>query len=180
MNKTVGYIVMLVTAAFCVWLLWLFIVNIRKAESSVIVGLIGFLGMISAALVTHYQTKKREISSRHFADRRDGYMKMIDLIFDIMQATKKDEKLSQEEMIEKIIPFKKTILIWGGTKIIEAWNQFELTDLNSEDSTARLLKMDHVLKAIRKDLGHDDSTMSPGSLIALFIVAKDKNMVLEG
>ena len=86
--------------------------------------------MLSAALVTHYQTKKREINARHFADKREGYMHMIDLLFDLIMSVKKGEELSEEVMLKKIMPFKKALIVWGGPQIIEAWNQFEMKSDN--------------------------------------------------
>ena len=60
--------------------------NVRQADASIKAGLIGLFGMLSAALVTHYQAKKREINARHFADKREGYMHMIDLLFDLIMS----------------------------------------------------------------------------------------------
>ena len=178
MNKILRFVVAIALLAFAGWLGWLFIDNVHQADASIKAGLIGLFGMLSAALVTHYQTKKREINARHFADKREGYMHMIDLLFDLIMSVKKGEELSEEVMLKKIMPFKKALIVWGGPQIIEAWNQFEMKSDNGLSPKEMIQEMEKILRAIRKDLGHDDSMLKFGSLWGLMLVAKDKKMAL--
>ncbi|PHS79260.1 MAG: hypothetical protein COB59_02780 [Rhodospirillaceae bacterium] len=130
MSKLVSSIIAIIGFGFCVWLFWLFVQNIQEADANIIAGLIGLLGMLGATLMTHVQTKKREINSRHFMEKREGYMLMIDLLFNLIEFKKNDEKISEEHLIKKIIEFKKALLIWGGQGIIHSWKLSGL-DLNS-------------------------------------------------
>ena len=89
------------------WLVWVFFVNIQEADPSIKAGLIGLMGMLAVTLITHYQAKKREANDRHFADKREGYLLMINLIFDFMQAEKDGKEISERELLPKAIEFKK-------------------------------------------------------------------------
>ncbi len=181
MNKFIqglAILLLLSIVAFFGWLVWVFIANISKADTSVIAALIGFPPVIIAALAAHYYTKKREIDARLFADKRAGYTEVMDLIFDILMATKNNQKLSNKNMLEKMLRFKKALIIWGGPKAITAWNEFELQSGRSPSNEEMFQQMEKILRAIREDLGHDDGTLPNGSLMALIIVAEDKGIVL--
>ncbi len=178
-TKIFGYFVGLAIVGFVVWLLWVFVVNINAADPSVKAGLIGLLGVFSAALVTNYQTKKREISARHFGEKRESYLHIIDLIFDITKATKTNLSLPDDELVQKVMLFKKALIVWGNSDIIEAWNNFEIISEDDVTPEKMLQEMEKILKLIRKDLGHDDSNMKFGSLWGLMLIAKDKKMLLK-
>lgn len=180
MNKMVRIAVAIALFCFGGWLIWLFIINVQSSDSNIKAGLIGLFGMLTAALITHYQTKKREINARHFGDKRTGYMHMIDLLFDLIIAVKKGEELSEDKLLDKIMPFKKALIVWGSPQVIDAWNHFELESESGLAPEQMLREMESILRAIRKDLGHDDSTLKFGSLWALMLVAKDKKMALGG
>lgn len=176
--KILGYVAVLILVGVGAWLLWVFVTNIDSADPSVKAGLIGLLGMFLVALITHYQTKRREIDARHFADKREGYTEFIDLLFDFIVASKNKKELTEKEMLSKIIPFKKTLLIWGGPNTIKAWNQFEIKSSDKLAPEKALEEMEKILREIRKDLGHDDSELESGNLSGLFLIADDKKKLL--
>ena len=76
--------------------------------------------------------------------------------------------------------FKKELIIWGGHEVIRSWNDFEIeSEKPNRDPNIILAAMEHVLRAIRKDLGHNDRQLKFGSLFGLLILAKDKNILLK-
>jgi len=173
-------IVTLTTAAaslaLVIWLGWLFVTNFQESDPSVKAGLIGLLGLVAAALITHYLTRGREVSARHFTDKREGYMHIIDLIFDLFLSVKNKKKLSESTMTKKIYSFKKALMLWGSSEVINAWDQFETGSEMELSDREKIREMDKVLRAIRRDLGHDDRLLESGSLVGLMLVAKDKKI----
>ncbi len=65
--------------------------------------IIGLLGVFIGGIITHFQTKKREIKARHFADKREGYLHIIDLLFDIIFSVKVGKELAQKSVTLPII-----------------------------------------------------------------------------
>ena len=177
--KILSYIAVLVFIVVGAWLSWIFLTNINSADPSVKAGLIGLLGMFLVALITNYQTKKREIDARHFTERRKGYEQFVNLLFDFIESSKNNKNLTEKEMLPQIILFKKALLIWGGPNIIKAWNQFEIKSSDKLPPEKALEEMEKILKEIRKDLGHDDSKLESGNLLGLFLIAEDKKKLLE-
>ena len=105
-------------------------------------------------------------------------MKFIDLIFDFIISSRNGKELTEREMLPKIILFKKTLLIWGAPNIIKSWNNFEIKSEEGLNSEEMLQEMEKILREIRKDLGHDDTQLKPGSLSGLFIIAEEKEKLL--
>ena len=170
-----GVFLLIVSVLFCIGvLIW----SLFKADANTRSAVIGAIGVITVAMITHYKTRNREIAARHFADKRDGYMKFMDLLFDMIVMTKKNRKFDNEELLKRYIPIKKAIMIWGGPNLIEEWNFFETAPEQVQTSEQALFMFEKILRAIRLDLGHDDSSLPPGSLIAMILIAKDKDMVL--
>jgi len=90
-GKFFAYIAALAMIAFVTWLLWVFVTSINDVNTSIKAGLIGIFGAFALGGLAHYQTKKREIEARHFADKREGYMHIINLIFDFVFSAEKKE-----------------------------------------------------------------------------------------
>lgn len=184
----IGKILAFALLVFIAYLLWLFVSNLLEADANIKTSVIGFISAIAIASFTHYQTKKREISARHFADKREGYLEIINLIFDILKSVKEEnEDMFQEDMTKKMMSFKKSLMVWGGPEVIKAWNTYEVklaaNELKSteEQSPKEMIQdLDNILRAFRKDLGHNDGTLPSGSLAALILVAEDKNVALGG
>ena len=162
------------------WLIWYFISIIQQANPNVKAGLVGVLGLILAALLAHHYTKRRETIARHFSDKRQGYMNIINILFDIISSTKSGKKLSEKQLADKMMTFKKALIVWGGPEVIETWNKFEITSSSGNlEANEMIIQMEKILRAIRKDLGHDDRSLKFGSLWGLILVADDKRRLLD-
>jgi len=48
-----------------------------------------------------------------------------------------------------------------------------------KDARATMLRLDDILRAMRSDLGHDDSALPRGKLVSLILVAEERGVVLE-
>lgn len=158
--------------------LWVFISNFLEASPNVKAGLIGFAATVSGALIAHQKTRKREIDSRHFADKREGYIKFIDLLFSMIHAAKDGEEFEMENMEEAILAFKKAIMVWGEPDLIQTWNDYEMNADKLQGTPRAIMEMDKALRAIRKDLGHSDNTLNDGDLVGLILKAEDKEKLL--
>ena len=166
-------------------LLWIFISSFLEASPNIKAVIIGFAGTATVALITHQKTRKREIDARHFADKRVGYMAFIDLMFSIVLAARGDDKDKIEkavgniDMEKDILSFKKAIMVWGGSDLIQAWNDYEINSNKLQGTPGVIMEMDKLLRAIRKDLGHSDSTLKDGELVGLNLKPKDKERLLR-
>ena len=161
---------------------WYFILAIQEADANVKAGVIGILGVLLAAILTNFFTRRREINARHFLEKREAYGKIIDIVFDLIASIKSGKNLPEKTLVNKLLAFKKGLMVWGGPEVIESWNEFEIESEragNSNDPEMLITVMERMLRAIRKDLGHDDHQLKFGSLIGLLILGKDKKKLLK-
>jgi hypothetical protein len=169
---------------FLVSFIWLIIAFIRSSFE-VQAGILSFIGTVCIATYNHVQTKKREIEARHFNQKRETYMHYINLLFGLIQEQKKGKiaktNLSQQQMVQ-MMNFKKELLVWGSPEVIQAYYQFENfcdPESEGEDSIKSLLASNKLFKALRKDLGHDDSILGPIDLIGLILKPESKRELEE-
>ena len=57
------------------WMLWYFFLTIQDADANVKAGIVGALGILLAAIVTNFFTRRREINARHFFGKASGIRK---------------------------------------------------------------------------------------------------------
>lgn len=184
MNRTnfLGFLFGVVLVGLLGGLAWHFILAIQEADANVKAGIIGILGVLLAAILTNFFTRRREINARHFLEKREAYGKIIDIVFDVIASTKSGKSLPDKTLVNKMLVFKKGLMVWGGPEVIESWNEFEIESeraRNNNDPKIILTVMEQVLRAIRKDLGHDDRQLKFGSLFGLLILGKDKKKFFE-
>ena len=60
-NRYLGIVLSVFALIFSAWMAWVFFINFGNSDPSIKAGLIGLFGVFSAGIITHYQTKKREI-----------------------------------------------------------------------------------------------------------------------
>lgn len=182
MNKTkvFGFLFGCIVAVLVGWFIWYFVVSIQEADANAKAGIIGVLGVFVVTILTHFFIRKREINARHFLEKREAYGKIMEIIFNIIASTKSGKSGVDKELTNKMMMFKKELIIWGGHEVIRSWNDFEIeSEKPNRDPNIILAAMEHVLRAIRKDLGHNDRQLKFGSLFGLLILAKDKNILLK-
>ena len=137
----------------------------------VVAAMTGLMGTVVGASTTHYQTKKREIASRHFAEKREAYMEFVDLLFTMAGRGKRP---SQQQLENRMLDFRKGLLVWGGSDVFKVWNLIEENPRGEASNVEALKRLDEILRRIRLDLGHDDSSLGVGELADFLLVAKDR------
>ena len=153
---------------------WFLYLLVFKADATVQSALLAFVGMITAAIFTHRSTKRREVEARHFDAKSKGYGSIVALISEMVATTALgQEPLSNQRLMKSIIEFKKVLLVWSDNEVIQAWENFEKNAASSSGENALLL-MDDLLRAMRKDLGRDDSRLPRGALVATMLTAEDR------
>ena len=98
------------------------------------------------------------------------YEKQIAIFFSILFAGKYGEqKPTENELGKAFQDFTEKLIIWGGAEVIQAWLAFRLHDWQNSKTVEGFLKVEALLKAIRKDLGNSNSNLAVGDITKLFI-----------
>ena len=84
------------------------------------------------------------------------------------------------DKLEKgMLDFKKELMVWGNHEVLQAYRIYEESASDKSSSVDILLTTDELLRAIRKDLGHDDSQLKSGELIAMLIIERDREKLID-
>jgi len=112
----------------------------------VVAAITGLMGTVVGASITHYQAKKREIEARHFAEKQKAYLGFIDLFFAMAGH---GSKLNQHQLKNKMLEFKKALLIWGSSDFLKLWHLIEENPSGEAASVEALRRIDEILRRIR-------------------------------
>lgn len=80
-------------------LFWLLIVSLKTANPGITAAIIAGLFIFAGGVYTHNQTKNREIKARHFIEKKNAYMGFLDLIFDVLSATKNKKQIITDDKV---------------------------------------------------------------------------------
>ena len=98
------------------------------------------------------------------------YEKQIAIFFSMLFAEKYGEqKPTEQELGKAFQDFTEKLIIWGSPEVIQAWLDFRIYDWDKNDPLAGFLKVETLLKAIRKDLGNSNSKLALGDITKLFV-----------
>ncbi|WP_417835914.1 hypothetical protein [Thalassospira tepidiphila] len=107
---------------------------------------------ICIASYTHYKAKEREAESRVFIEKSKVYGEFFDLIFDLIKGVKdKERKLSEKELVDKMIDCKKKMYMWSNARVLKCIK--ELSDAGGTGKDV-LSIADRLMSELRLDLGH--------------------------
>lgn len=161
---------------------FVFVRSLLDADSGVSAAVIGAISVIGMGIWSHYSTRILEINSRHFIEKKTAYLGFINIIFDLFDAQGEGKKIKQETLIKQLMKFKQELMVWGDQAVIEALQIYEYKSALSpkdNNATEQLLIADDLLRAIRKDLGHNDSQLMRGSLIGMLLISEDRDKLIS-
>lgn len=157
----------------------IFVLNLVEADPGIAAAIIGVIGTTALAILTHAKTKEREINSRHFLEKKTAYMIFITLMFDLFKASKHNTEISDEEMLEKLFDFKRELMVWGDQNVIQQLEKYDDLAQGNYENKDLLYSVDDLLRAIRKDLGHNDEKLERGKLVSMFLTPQGRKELLS-
>lgn len=165
-------LVVLLIVAYQVWN------GFKSLDSSLKATILTVSGTVTAALVAHYYTKKRELETRHFVKKAEAYDKIYSMIFTVMQKPKGEGELdlsSDDEVKKMAWEAKKGLMVWGSSESIKCLSRIEELSY-AGDSEGSFAQFEQLFRILRKDLGHKDN-LEVGELLSFLIIPADKEKV---
>ena len=135
------------------------------------------LGLAGAALgfvITKALEFNKERQDRLAAERRDAYAKLmgpwVDLLISARRESEGKEPLAHDEIRERASRAFFDALMYGSDEVVREFGTFRnLAAGPSPDPAAVLVRMASVLRAIRKDLGHDSTKLRDDEILRMFM-----------
>jgi hypothetical protein len=175
-------LVIFAVAAYSIWhLLFFFARKIAEINPSVSAAIIGsmatvFVG-ITAVIITQRQTKARELEEAHRTRKVEIYNNFLTIVTKVHKSMNDQvavEQVSQKELANSLMDYKREILLWGAPKVIKAQLQYEAATATGGNM---FIAMDNLYRAIREDIGLNNKGLSEFDLIKLFL--KDAHLMDE-
>ena len=124
--------------------------------------------------------KEREREEAHRKKKIEMYSDFLDLVSRMFAAVNPEieaDEVSPDEMVEFILRFKKSILLWGSPKVIKAQLEYEkgsVLAMERKDNKKLLLLVDRLYRAMREDIGLKNKGLKKGDLIRLSLKNHDE------
>lgn len=151
-----------------------FIVNFYNTTDSVIVvamitGAVSITGVVISSIVSKILDYRYNKKKYLYEKREEPYEKFIELIYKIMEDSKKEqgEKMTEDEMIKELSEFSKGLTLWGSNRVVKKWLKYRNSAVKGERKEM-LIQMEDIIYEIRKDVGAG-TKMGKGNILSLFI-----------
>ena len=141
------------------------------------------MGGFLVAYYQHLGVRKREINARFFDQKKELYSDICNLISNLFgdlareNLGVKKKEISPVDLAFKLLDIKSRLQLWADYSVIKAYFRIENISAETNDPFVMLGIYDDVLRAMRSDLGHDDSKMPKGQLASIFIVPEDRENI---
>lgn len=141
------------------------------AEPEVKLGVMTASGGALAFLISNAVQSSRERRARLFEAKREAYGEFFEAFPRIFEDAESDLKLGEEEMLNVIKSLRVNVMTWGSAPTVNAFGKFMRENASDTDVSPRqlFLRTEEFLRALRKDLGHDDATLDSFALTKLIL-----------
>lgn len=139
----------------------------------------GFFGGLLQVLVEHNRIRSREVESRLHSDKRRVYIEALNAwwrLLETMTAGRSAQPAKKD--LAALKEAKYEMMMFANGEVITLWNEMERIADDDVPASQRVLGFDRIIRAMRKDLGYDDSELAEGQLFALIIRGGDKDSLL--
>lgn len=129
---------------------------------------------IVTALITSVIAKiieYRQITKRYLYEKREKpYSEFIAMVYKLQMSNKKNNnKYSEQELVNDITNFSKSLTLWGSSKVIQKWNKFREFINDPNETVKNLILLEDIVFEIRKDMGQKKKGLHSGDLLSFFI-----------
>lgn len=148
------------------------------ASTNVKLGISTALVSLFALIYNNNRQQNREISSRHFSEKRQAYQKFFDLLFEFMGQEKTGQ--APDSSVERMMDVVKGLMVWASADTINLYNEFLRfsVSVDGKKETTKglplsIIYIEKILRSMRRDLGHVDKALEGHGLTKLFIKADE-------
>lgn len=152
-----------------------FISALKEVDPKTSVTILGTMITIGASvfgiIYNQKQIKQREIQEAHRNKKIEIYNKFITISTNMIAGSNSKipsiQPYEEEVLIEEIFYFKKDLLLWGSQKVIKSVLDYENAAINEPKNV--LNAVNNLYKAMREDIGFDNSKLKNNELIKIFL-----------
>lgn len=136
---------------------------------AMITGAVSIVGVVISSIVAKIVDYRYNIKKYLYDKREEPYEKFIEMIYTIMENTKKNdsEKMSEEEITKMVSEFSKGLTLWGSNRVVKKWLRYRKSSLKG-GGPEMLLELEDIIYEMRKDVGLRRK-LKKGDMLSFFI-----------
>lgn len=142
--------------------------GILAAVTTVIVSVV-------SVLVSKHLEQRNNVLTELREKKAPVYEELLEFIFRVLNGEKMGlTPLTEAELVAKYSGITQRLIVWGSDDAVKAMNKFRRYSLNvgadNKASTAlMMLSVEEMFLVVRKDLGHSNKGLAPGTILGIFI-----------
>lgn len=122
----------------------------------------GAIGVVAVAVLQRRWEKRQELERLRRAQMAPIYEQLISIV-----KTTGGQETATADFFQD---FSTKLVLYGPPPIIKSWNAFRTLEMPKDmTDPTYLLTYEQLLFLMRKDLGHDDTTLMPGDLLRVYV-----------
>lgn len=135
----------------------------------------GFVAVVVTVLsvaVSKYYERRSAVEQALREQKVPIYERLIDFVFRITFAEKRGETVpTEQEMVLFMTELTRDLVIWGSPDVIRSFSSFKRlsSSAGSGSHIPIMFAVEDIFRAIRKDLGHGDTLLKKGDILAIYI-----------
>lgn len=137
------------------------------------------VSVLSIVLGKAYESRAL-VRREHREKKIPVYEDLIRFMFRILMGAKTGNAPTEQEMLEFMSDFNQRIMVWGSDSVLAAWVEWRRAATNEaavkDDPMSLMLLYEQLILTIRRDLGHKNSNLGTGDVLALFINDIDQQL----
>ncbi|MGA9288440.1 MAG: hypothetical protein WBV93_08790 [Anaerobacillus sp.] len=149
-----------------------------RISASLITGVFVILGTTLSITIPYFNQKKKDIEEEHRQQKIPMYKDFLDFLFRVFMGVKMGKQLGQKEIVQMMSKFTQDLILWGSEDVIEKYQEYRKHFMNRKEGQKttkdEMMLLEDLLLKIREDMGHDNSSIKKGDILALFINDIDK------
>ena len=167
-THTITLIALIAFSLLVGWLLW----YLFAEANQLLIGL--FAGLLPSiiTIIIHINNQKKEHKNWILRNRDAFLIQIIDMV---ITASHGEDVVDMKKHVKSIQP---ALIAYGSKDLLEAWK--DMLKMSEEtDMSKMLVRSEKFLRALRKELGHDDSAMPPGYIFTAITKPDGKEEILK-
>ena len=136
----------------------------------IIIGIATIIVMILLAVLGISHAQYREVLLKLSDKKYKIYSEIVTILFDMINRQKGLSKISNDELLKRIMDVKRDLLLYGSDKIVRKFFEWEEHQLTKK----RLWIWIELTCLVRKDMGNEKSKITPDDILLSLLSEKDE------
>lgn len=136
---------------------------------AMITGSVSIIGVVISSIIAKLIEYRYNVKKYMYDKRELPYEQFINMIYTIMEDTKKPNslKMSESEMLKQVSEFSKGLTLWGSNRVVKKWLKYRKAS-QTQPSTENLILLEDIIYEIRRDVGQR-KRLKKGDMLSFFI-----------